>query len=862
MRTSSINFLKIILIVLVILPGCSRTKDTWLSRNWHMLASKYNPLFNGNEALIKGVNAIENGHEDDYLNILPIYIWPEEAQVASIESDMERAEEKGVKTIKEHSMVFGRDQKNKYIDDSYLLIGKSRVYRRMWFPALEAFNYIIVEFPQEDLVHEARLWAARTYVLSGNFSGAQEQFDKLYQNTKVPKKLEKEILASYAEMKIKQKEYQKASELLEEAISKRIGKERKVRFRYIQAQLQEEIGNTYEASELYAKVVKMKPPYEFYFAAQMARVRNFDPYLQESAPVYAELRKMAKSDKNYDNRDQIYYAMADISIKEDLIPEAFEYLEKSIRTNTTNQTQLGLSHLRKGELHFDFREYIDAAGHYDSAHQSLPSEHHRYAEVEKKKESLAELVRHLNTIEVEDSLQAMAAMPEKERNKLIQKRIRILEKEKAARERAEAVRGGPVAPGGGGFSMGGQRSGKWYFYDDTQRNDGVTQFSNRWGTRKLEDNWRRKNKTSVSNFVPGEGESEGEGEPTDSTQDPMNPAYYLSRIPFEEDSLDASHGRIINAHEGAGRVYRDVLEDFIEAVDIYEQLMKRYPGADFEPRTLYTLCLMTRETKQAEKNDNYCGKLQSEYGHTPFAQLLDGSLDPDNDAGHDSIAEVFYREAHAAFERNQYKKAKKMCQQGIVDYAETDLLPQLELLLALCIGSEGEMTVFLDELVAITEKYEGDPVAIEAQYIIDYLGGPSDFGSPLSPEVEAMFTYNPNEAHQYVLILPKNSTDFNRIRNTISDFNMKVFSNQRLKSRNIMMGEEKQLVIISGFKQAKSAMDYFEAIQLDPDVQTYLPKTGYDHFVISQSNFKVMYAEEAVYEYDMFFKVKFNSDNF
>lgn len=826
-----------------------------------MLSSKYNPLFNGNEALMKGVNTIEGSHEEDYLNILPIYIWPTESQVGSVEADMERAEEKGVKTIKEHSMVFGREQVNKYIDDAYLLIGKSRVYRRMWFPALEAFNYIIVEFPDEGLLYEARLWAARTYVQTGNFAGAQEQFDKLYLNKKVPKKLKKDVLASYAEMKIAQKEFQKASELLEEAIAAGVPKSRKVRFRYIQAQLQEQIGNNYEASELYAKVVKMKPPYEFYFAAQMAQVRNFDPYLQDSKPVYATLKKMTKNDKNFDNRDQIYYAMADIAIKEDLIPEAFDYLANSIATSTTNKTQLGLSHLRKGELHFDFREYIMAAGHYDSAYQSLPQEHHRYEEVKKKKESLAELVEYLNTIEVEDSLQAMAKMPEKERDKLIQKRIRQLEKEKAAKERAESVRGGPVGPGQGGFAVGGQRSGKWYFYDDSQRNNGITEFSNRWGTRKLEDNWRRKVKTTVSEFVPGEGEGDGEGAELDSTQNPMHPAYYLSRIPFDADSLEASHNRIIKAHEGAGGVYRDVLNDYIEAVDIYEKLMKRYPGASFEPRTLYTLCLMTQETKQAEKKDNYCGKLQSEYGHTPFARLLDGSLDVDSDAGHDSIAEAFYREAYAAFDANQFKKSKKMCVEGIERFSETDLLPQLELLHALCIGSEGSITTFTQELATLAEKYEGYSVGIEAQSILDYLGGPSDIGGSLSPEIEELFTFNPNEAHQYVLILPKENVDFNRIRNSISDFNMSKYAKDRLKSRNIMMGDDKQLIIISGFKNANTAMAYFEDIKQEGSVNIYLPKTGYEHFVISLSNFKKMYAENAIYEYSMYFQVKFSALN-
>jgi tetratricopeptide (TPR) repeat protein len=856
------NFWKAALLLLVILPGCSRTKDTWLSRNWHMLSSKYNPLFNGNEALDKGVNTVHNSHRDDYLQLLPVYIWPDEAQAQGIEKDMERAEEKGVKTIKEHSMVFGREQRNKYIDDSYLLIGKSRFYRRYWFPALEAFNYIIVEFPKDDLIHEARLWAARTYTQTGNFAGAEEQLLKIYKSPKVDKKLQKEIVASMAEKEIAMKNYPRAIELLEEAKGMRIGKKRKVRYTYIQAQLQEKLGKKFEASELYRKVVKMKPEYEFYFAAQMARVRNFDPYLQKSAPVYAELRKMLRNDKNFDNRDQIYYAMADIAIKEDLIPEAFDYLANSIATNTTNKTQLGISHLKKGELHFEFREYLKAAAHYDSASQSLPKEHPRYDEVMKKKESLAELVEHIKTIEVEDSLQAMANMSEKERMKKIEKHIRYLEKEKEARER-EAEGGGSnfgPAQGGGGFAMGGGRSGKWYFYDDNQRNTGFSEFNNRWGTRKLEDNWRRKNKTSVSDFTAGGegGEGEGEGAERDSTQDPFHPAYYLIRIPTDPDSLQASHNRIVKAHQGAGSVYRDVLEDLPEAVKMFEQLMKRYPGADFEARTLYTLCLMTRETRQAEKSENYCGKLQSDYGHTVFAQVLDGTIDPEMDAGHDAEAEQFYRGAYQKFEDGKYKESKQMVVEGLEKYAETDLVPRLEFLLALCIGSEGSLGKFTEQLSLLASKYEGSALGIEAQSILDYLGGNSQL-TALSAEVEKLFNSERNEPFQYVLVLPRTGTDFNRIRNSISDFNMNEYPNDRLTSKNILLGEENQLIIISGFKRAAPALEYYEKIKTKPEIAQYLPQGNYKHFVISQSNFKIMYQKQAVDDYMQFFKVKFAS---
>ncbi|TVQ76990.1 MAG: hypothetical protein EA358_07770 [Flavobacteriales bacterium] len=855
-------FFFLLLATQVIVSGCSRTKDTWLSRNWHMLSSKYNPIFNGKEALRKGVESLEGSHKDDYQTLLPIYIWPTEADVSRLDADMERAEEKGVKTIKEHSMVFGRVQKNKFIDDSYLLIGKARFYRRYWFPALEAFNYVIVEFPNGDVVHEARLWAARTYIQVGNFPGAQEQFDKLYRNPRVEKSILKEVVLTMAEREIKMKNYERAIELIEEAKKLKLKKERKVRLTYIQAQLYELIGKDYEASETYLKVVKMKPPYEFYFAAQMARVRNFNPYLQQSPPVYAELHKMLRNDKNRDNRDQIYFAMADISIKEDHIPEAMTYLEKSIRSNTTNQTQLGLSHLRKGELHFEFREYVAAAGYYDTASQSLPKEHPRYEEVMKKKESLGELVRHLQTIEREDSLQAFAALPEKERDKKIQKIIRDLEKKLEEERRAEESRSTMMAGGmgggglGGGFGGGaGGGSGKWNFYDDNQRNTGFSEFNNRWGTRKLEDNWRRKVKTSVSDFTPGAEETAGAEEEKDSTQNPLHPAYYILRLPLTPDSLEASHQRIIAAHQGAELVYREVLEDLLEAVKMLEQLLKRYPKAEFEPRTLYTLCLLTKETKQAEKNERYCGQLYKEYGHTAFAQILEGTLDPDIDQKYDAEAEAFYREAFALYNKGSYTQAIKKCEEGIERYADTELRPKLELLRALCIGGQKKVDRFVEHLEIVAKKYEGTTVGIEAQEILDYLGMTIN-ATPELKRAESMFSANRDEAFQYVLLIPRRGADFNRIRNSISDFNMQEFPEERLTSKNILMGSNYQLVIISGFNNAQKALNYFQKIDGRIEIAQYLPP-NYKHFVISQSNFQTMYKEEAVEEYEAFFRVKF-----
>ena len=41
-------------------------------------------------------------------------------------------------------------------------------------------------------------------------------------------------------------------------------------------------------------------------------------------------------------------------------------------------------------------------------------------------------------------------------------------------------------------------AGKWYFYNPATLSFGMSEFRKKWGKRKLEDNWRRKDKKSLN----------------------------------------------------------------------------------------------------------------------------------------------------------------------------------------------------------------------------------------------------------------------------------------------------------------------------------------------------------------------------
>lgn len=142
--------------------SCSPKKDAFINRNYQAVVTEYNVLFNGYNSLNEGVEALDNEYQDNYWEILPI----ERLQLSEAiilpgqESNayFQKAEEKAVKAIQKHSMMFRNREKNPQIDEAYLLLGMARYYDQRFIPAQEAFNYILYKYPNSDKINQARVW--------------------------------------------------------------------------------------------------------------------------------------------------------------------------------------------------------------------------------------------------------------------------------------------------------------------------------------------------------------------------------------------------------------------------------------------------------------------------------------------------------------------------------------------------------------------------------------------------------------------------------------------------------------------------------------------------------------------------------
>ena len=190
---------------LVLAIACGTKKNTFVSRNYQALTTKYNVLFNGQEALNAGIQEINTNYKDDWFQILPIEpIEFEEKRIDITEfglgagfdtkeddapktlSTFDKAEEKAVKAIQKHSMSFNGKQKNDQIHKAYLLLGKARYYDRRFLPALEAFNFLLGLNSDADVFYEGKLWREKTYLRLGNDELAISNLKPLANN--IPKK--------------------------------------------------------------------------------------------------------------------------------------------------------------------------------------------------------------------------------------------------------------------------------------------------------------------------------------------------------------------------------------------------------------------------------------------------------------------------------------------------------------------------------------------------------------------------------------------------------------------------------------------------------------------------------------------------
>jgi len=850
----------------------------------------------------------ELSHKDNYNELLPIYIYADEKDSKSLYPAMDTAIKKCATVINKHSMPEKKVGKNaktewcRWIDDNWLIIGKSNFHKRDFVKSLEMFEFVMDQYETEEIAHAAKLWSAKTRIEKEDYTGAAKYLGQMVEEAKdaveeaaekksssksrknqsksskrnnskskkgsrsksrsrnskdgggdpvgvaaFPEELIDKVYIVSADLNIRREEWTKAIDNLNLAIEMKPKKKLTTRLYFILAQLYQKTGSGELANQAYTQVIKRNPTYEMTFYSKINRALSGGGDKEE---LKKELLAMARDDKNIDYLDQIYYALGDLELQENKKEEGIAYLLKSAKAGRKNVHQKTKTYLRLANLYFDDKKYENAQSYYDSTARVVQKEHPQYDMIKAKNKSLTALIGHIKEIELQDSLQRLGKLTEYEQEQLVAQIIEDLKveeeriREEALQEQiAEAITQANNAGKGG----------KFWVYNPRVKSTGFADFKRKWGDRNREDNWRRSNKAVVLVDAYVGGDTEEKDSVNSNLAVRYNPETYLKNIPRTAQDYEKSDALIINALYGEGVIYKDELRDYTEATKSFKELVTRFPKVNRAPAALYQL-FRIGEMSSAVKPELYKKRLLEEFPNSDHAQLI---LDPkflEKRKKQQDMLKNEYKEYYKEYKRGNYNAVILKANEVAGDTTIGEFQCLYLYLKALSIGRINppavDPTAFEAALGDVIKTCRGSVVAAEAQKTMDLMKNQTTVED--ASEGNSTYIYQAAAAHFFVYIHDKTKGSINPIKMGISNFNVNSFSTKGLITSSNFLNAENQLVMVRSFENKDAAMDYFIAFKVNrTSLKNY--NSGENFFVISGKNYASLLIEKDGSNYRTFF---------
>lgn len=886
-----------LLLLMPLYQRCSTEKNTFASRTYHKITSQYNVYFNGNESFKAGVERIETSIEDDFTRLLPLYRESDPSAANLAKSDMDNAVIKASKLIELHSITekpkrrkrrtrryqefASQEEFNPWIDDSYLLIGKAYFYQHNFMAAIDNLSYILRKYPDGDARHEAQIWLIRSYSELERFTEASEVIQAVQNDTDFPRKLERDLAVATADYYVKQQEYAEAIKFIDIALSKTFWKKDKARLQYIEAQLYEELDQPMRAAEAYQKVTRMNPDYRMAFNAKINAAGVFSGE-GDAEKTKKELRKMLRDKKNVEFRDQIYYALGNIFFREGNRNMAIDNYRSSVASSYNNQFQRAQSSVTLAELYFEDQNYRGAQAYYDSAMIIIDETYPNYTQLSTQYRSLSNLVDNIVTVEREDSLQRIALMPETEREALI---ARMMQEEQERQRNMEslALQGqrdqGYYRSNRYRMGMGsGQQGAGWYFYNPQTVAYGQVTFQQRWGQRKLEDNWRRSNKSTVSMDEMDEfAEAIDSSQIVVRIQDPLQKEFYTQDLPLTDSLMAISHDKIRDALYNAGKIYKSDFSNYPRSAEAFEELLKRYPNNIYQLSAYFDLYDLNELMGDKQKSDYYRNVIISKYPNSKYAQyLVNPNFFVELEARTDSLNRI-YEETFRNYRSGNYRNVITLTHSMKQMQPDSLIVPKIDFMQTIAEGTQTDIHNFeelLKNYIQTWPQAEPTPLATEIltliqdstladyQKLVDmgYINEEIQNEEILlaermeNDEFGGRFTYDEDLLHYFVIAYPLGEdVDLNRLKFDIANYNIDHYTKIDFDIETEALSEKTNLLVVRSLSNKEDGVIYHRAIIRSAPVFQTLSGIEYVNFAISSTNYRQILSEQSIADYLKFF---------
>lgn len=913
MKYTNLPIILALSLLAVLAHGCASKKDPgFVGKVYHDITARNNAYFNATEIYRSVQNNIRESRQEDFKAILPVYTDRDPDMAASYSADLDEV-------IKKASLGIQVHEPSKYTDNNYLLIGKTYFMKGEYNTALETFQYTNTEFKdkkkkdskkkkkkkkkkksskskkrkkpmtasqleelkkeelkekreekdeelaegKKDPLHwlkhqpvrpDAMIWLVDTYTAMEKYREAEQVLTLIDADEEFPAWLKRDLEIARANYFLQKGDLEKAIEPLTYLTENIKMKRKKMRYYYILGQINERIGDKVAAIDNYKKVLKGRPPYDFSFNAKMsiAKISSRDNAIP-SDDVIKLLTKMLRERKNREFYDQIYYALAELSLASGKREEAMDYLKKSIASSQGNNDQKALSYLKVGELYFADEEYEKAQPYYDSTLTLITADFNGFAEINARKGILSSLVAQINTIAVQDSLIELYSMTEEEKLAFVQKK---LDEQREAEEEKQRQLENPIfAENDKGSSNNNNSGGTWYFYNTSAKSLGYNEFVKKWGTRKLEDNWRRSDRSTILADNDNEG-TDGE-EVAPKNEDELIQEM-LKELEGGDDKLTASNQQIVDAYFRLANIYRFDLQNYKKAIETYEELLKRYPGNKHEAETLYNLYLLHDKQGNITKAEFYKNEVLANYPNSNMAMIIRNPnyLEASNQIKNEITN--YYMATFDAYSQNRLEEALQRIQYADSIYAgKNHLQAKFDLLEAFVIGKTSDLKSYKEALGEIITNYPGDPVKTKAEEILSYIEDSEDSTIVLQNNI-LRYEFDKQSRH-FVMLAYKDvkGLKLSDLTNKVAQYNDKQHALLTLTIDPLILPDGYNMLLIKSFDDLAKAQAYYDALKAEAPALFEENNTKIGYYMISDVNFNKIIINKEIGTYIDFFNAKY-----
>ena len=904
--------------LLLTVVGCSTEKNTSQSRWWHSFNARYNTYYNGTLAYIDASLEKEKGNQDNFTEMIPMYSVGNKKSRELGKGNYDKAIEKCEKAIKLHSITrrpewnksrrktekdiewLSRKEYNPFLWKAWMLMGRSQFYKGAFDEAASTFAYMSRIYATQPAIYgRARAWLAKCYVEQEWLYDAEDVIRNMNRDS-IHWRAQKEWDFTMADYYIHTAEYDKAVPYLKKSIKHEMRKVQRARLCFLLGQVYAALGDNAAAYKAFRSVVAKNPPYQMEFNARIAMTEVMGA--TQAKKMVGSLKRMAASDKNKDYLDQVYYAIGNIYMAQRDTANAIANYEKGAMKATRAGIEKGVLLLKLGDIYWQKEKFADARRCYGEAIGLLDKERDDYELLSTRSKVLDELVPFTDAVYLQDSLQALAKMDEKQRNEAIDRVITALKKkEKEERDRQAEANAQQTLQRNGGNSnsntatrpntttpQGGRQDATWYFYSAMAVQQGKQTFERQWGKRENVDNWQRINKTVVAG-LGGTDEAELTEEQKDSIEqaeavqdsleqvndsaqnDPHKREYYLAQIPFTEEQVAASNVIIMDGLYNSGVIFKDKLDNLDLSEKALRRLEDKFPDFEHNDDLYYHMFLLYSRMGQHDMAASYVEKLRTTFPESQWTTLLTDPYFEENAVFGTHLEDSLYAATYEAFKHDRLQEIAANAYISETRFPIGANRDKFLFIGGLAKLNGGDATGCLADMRILVEKFPQSKLAEMAGMIVNGVkegrplhGGKFDLGDVWSRRTAVLADSDSINARQldperntkfvYVLAYLPDSVDENKLLYQMAKFN---FANYIVRNFEISFDDDNMLrrLVVSGFRNYDEAWQYARHLHTQTALRQLAEKAR--SLVISEENLALIGTNFSYADYQAFYDEHF-----